>query len=82
MERSVMHARQAMNNIVQAKDTEKPCVQTSLAFSSPNSKELCKLMMTAMENKFLSEGSLPFLPPYIRDSVRMAFWSPEPDYPN
>lgn len=79
---AVANARQGLRNIAPIKNTTKPCIQTSLVFTASNAKELCKLAMTHMERKYLSESNLPFLPPIVRDSVHMAFWSPEPDYPN
>ncbi|MCC6539746.1 MAG: hypothetical protein IT162_19515 [Bryobacterales bacterium] len=79
---AVANARQGLRNLAPIKNTTKPCIQTSLVFTASNAKELCKLGMAHMERKYLSESNLPFLPPIVRDSVHMAFWSPEPDYPN
>ena len=79
---TVQKVRTAMDGLEAERNTEKPCIQTSLAFTVAGPKELCEKVMTYMETKYLSESMLPFLPPYVRGSVHDAFWSPKPDYPN
>jgi hypothetical protein len=71
-----------MDSFAREKYAGKPCIQTSLAFTASGPKELCKQAMTALESKYLSSMALPFLPPFVLESVHMAFFSPEPDYPN
>lgn len=79
---SVLRTHQALDNIVTQRGEKKIVVQCGLGFTERTKKELAVAMMYYLEQQVLSESNIPFFPPYVRDTVHMAFFSPYPDYPN